>query len=164
MFQPAALAEPCLELRPAPLGHQPSLVHDREAGAQVLDLREQVAREEDGEPILAVEAADQVVYLSLAPRVQAERGLVQEQHPWGVDHGTRYPQPLAHAARVPAYGRSTPSRKPDRFQQRARPRSGIGDAVEPAEVSEVLFPGHPRVVALILGQNAHDALYGSRIL
>src|SRR5207302_2887544 len=87
-------------LEPA-LVDDPALADDRDAVAELLYLREEMARQQHGDP-LAGQAANEVAHVAHAGRVEAGSGLVQEEQ-------LRLPQkrrgdaePLAHPVRVAA--------------------------------------------------------------
>ena len=91
-------AEPPLDVRDPALGEDLATVDDRDAGAQLLELGEDVAPDEDR---LAERAqlAEQLAQLDPGPRVEAGRRLVEEQHRRVVDQGVGEAQPLLHPAR-----------------------------------------------------------------
>ena len=60
-----------------PWKRMPALVDDADARGHLVDLGEQVARDEHGDAVLARHAADQVAYLVDAGRVEAVGGLVE---------------------------------------------------------------------------------------
>src|SRR3712207_549476 len=70
--------------------------------AELLDLREEVAGEEDREP-LAGELAHQRPDVAHAAWVQAVRRLVQDEKLWFPEERRRYRQPLLHPLRVRLY-------------------------------------------------------------
>ena len=90
--------EPALDVGDAALSEDLAAVDDRDRGAQLLELGEDVAADEDR---LAQRAqlAEELAQLDPRPRVEAGRRLVEEQHLRVVDEGVGQAQPLLHAAR-----------------------------------------------------------------
>ena len=76
-------------------------VDDRDAIAQFLHLGQLVAGEQHRDPF-AGEAADQQAHVAHAGRVQAGRGLVEDQQPRAAQQRRGDAQALAHAVRVAA--------------------------------------------------------------
>ena len=69
----------CRELLRGALGHEATLVQDADAIRQPRGLVEVVRREQDRRVVLVTQIADECLHLSLAPDVEAGRGLVEEQ-------------------------------------------------------------------------------------
>ena len=86
----------------ASLGQEAPLADDGDPVAELLDLREEVAGEEDREP-LAGELAHQRPDVAHAARVQAVRRLVQDEELRFPEERRRYRQPLLHPLRVRLY-------------------------------------------------------------
>ena len=78
-----------------------ALADDRDAVAELLDLVQEVAREQDRDPV-AGEPADEVAHVAHAGRVEAGRRLVEQQQPRLAQQRRRDPEPLAHPVRVAA--------------------------------------------------------------
>ena len=91
-------AEPLLDVRDLALGEHLAAVDDRDRGAQLLELGEDVRRDED-RLAEAAQLAQQLAELDAGPRVEAGRRLVEEQHQRVVDERVGEAQPLLHAAR-----------------------------------------------------------------
>ena len=89
---PAQLVEVLLQ-------DQPAAVDDPDPGAQLLDLGELVAGQENRGACL-VQLGEQVTYLADALRVQAVGRLVEHEQPRLPQQGRREAEPLAHAQRV----------------------------------------------------------------
>ena len=79
--------------------HEAAIVHDRDAGAEHRDVIHDVRGEQDG--AVLGEFREQAVETEPLLRVQARRGLVDDQEPGVARQRLRDPQPLPHAARVP---------------------------------------------------------------
>ena len=86
------------DLGQAALGEDAPAVDDRERGAQLLELGEDVAADEDR---LAQRAqlAEQLAELDPGPRVEARGGLVEDQDGGIVDEGVGQAEALLHAPR-----------------------------------------------------------------
>ena len=96
--QDRAIPEPTLDVADRALRQDPAAIDDRHARAQLLELGQDVAADEDRlaeRPELAQEFAQ----LDASARVQAGGRLVEEQDLRVVDQGVRQAQPLLHAAR-----------------------------------------------------------------
>ena len=91
-------AEPPLDVGDAALGEDLAAIDDRDAGAQLLELGQDVAADDDG---LAhrTELAEELAKLDPRARVETGRRLVEEQHLRVVDERVGEAQPLLHAAR-----------------------------------------------------------------
>ena len=81
----------------AALGEHLAAIHDRDAGAQLLELGQDVAADQDR---LAErpELAEQLAQLDARPRIEPRRRLVEEQHLRVVDQRVGEAEPLLHAA------------------------------------------------------------------
>ncbi len=107
-----------------PGGEDPDPVADR------LDLGQQVAREQDRQPALVDEPAQELEDLDDAERVDRRGRLVEDQQVGRLDQRIGDAEPLAHAARVGldpvvgAIGRGRPGRGPRRSPSRPRPCAG----------------------------------------
>ena len=91
-------AEPPFDVGDAALGEDLAAIDDRDAGAQLLELGQDVAADDDG---LAhrTELAEELAKLDPRARIETGRRLVEEQHLRVVDEGVGEAQPLLHAAR-----------------------------------------------------------------
>ena len=92
----AAPTEAALDLRDATAGEDAAAVDDRDRGAQLLQLGQDVAADDDG---LAQRAqlAEQLAQLDPGARVQAGGRLVEQQHGRVVDERMRKAETLLHA-------------------------------------------------------------------
>ena len=89
-------AQPPLDVGDPALGEDLAAIHDRDARAQLLELGQDVARDQDRlaeRPQLAQELAQ----LHPGPRVEARGGLVEQQDGRVVDEGVGEAQALLHA-------------------------------------------------------------------
>ena len=71
--------------------------------AQLLDLGKQVAGEEDGQPLLRRQLAQQDAQPVYAVGIQAIGRLVEDQQPGPSEHGLGEGEALAHAHRIPLH-------------------------------------------------------------
>ncbi len=99
--QPVAARRRALQLRERAFVGDPPGADDRHAVAELLDLCEQVAREQHGDA-LAGEPPDQCAHVAHARRVEPGRRLVEQQQPWIAKQRAGDPEPLPHAVRVTA--------------------------------------------------------------
>ena len=88
------------QLAHGPGRQRAAAVDDRDAVARLLDLREQVARDEDGDAALGGEVAHELADLADAGRVEAVGGLVEDQDVRVAEQRLRDAEALAHAERV----------------------------------------------------------------
>ena len=89
------------QLRDAPLVDEPACPDHHHVVADLLDLRDQVARDQHRDPV-AGERPDQAAHLDDARRVQAVGRLVEDQQLGTGQHGRRDAEPLLHPQRVRA--------------------------------------------------------------
>ena len=87
------------ELVERALRHQATHAHDADVRAHLLDLGEQVARDEHGRAVVG-ERPDERAHLAGALRVEAVRGLVEHEQLAAHEQRVREPEPLLHAERV----------------------------------------------------------------
>ena len=78
---------------------QSARAHHRDVRAELLDLAEQVARDEDG-GALGGERADEAAHLARALRIEAVAGLVEDQQVPRPEQGVGDAESLLHAERV----------------------------------------------------------------
>src|SRR3954452_12985592 len=116
-----------------------------------------MAREKDGHALLPVQSRYEFVDLTLTSGIQPQRGFIEKQYPGSVTHGPAYPEPLAHAAGVAAYGCLRPSREPHCRQKFSGSGASPPYPVEAPEVLQILLAGHPAIVSLTLRQHPNDA-------
>ncbi len=132
-------AESSLDVRDATLGQHLAAIDDRDAGAQLLELGQDVAADEDR---LAQRAqfAEQLAKLDPCPRVEAGGGLVEEQDLGVVDERVRQAEPLLHAARQRLDVLVALVAEVDELEEVADHASSAGrrDAVAASEEVEVL--------------------------
>ena len=83
-----------------PLPDEPARGEDADPVAHRLDLREQVARQEDRQAVVTAERLEQLEDLLDADRVDRGRRLVEDEDVGVLDERIGNPEPLAHAARV----------------------------------------------------------------
>ena len=93
-----------------------------------------------------------------AYRIEADRGLVQEEHRRIVEQRARHVEALLHAPGVPFNPLSAPVGQPHELQQVRDPPAGeIGvHAVETGEVAEVVQPRKPPVEATLTAEDETD--------
>ena len=96
--QHGARAQRALDLVDAPGAQQPAPIDDADRGAQLAQLREDVAADQDRLAHVAQRAQD-LAHLHPRPRVEAGGGLVEDQQLRVVDQRVGQAQSLAHAAR-----------------------------------------------------------------
>ena len=94
------VADPAFELARRPLGDDPTAVDDGDAVGEAVGLLEVLRCEEDGDTALAVEPPDLLPDGHSAHRVQARRGLVEEEDEGVVDQRQGEVEPALHAAGV----------------------------------------------------------------
>lgn len=79
---------------------EPALAHDADVRGNLLHLRQQVAGDEDRDPLLVGQPAEQVADLADARRIQTVGGLVENQQVRATQEGQRQRQALFHAKGV----------------------------------------------------------------
>ena len=163
--QHGAGPQPPLDVRDAALGEHLAAVHDRDARAQLLELGQDVARDEDR---LAERAqlAQELAQLHPGPRVEAGGRLVEEQHRRVVDEGVGQAQPLLHAARQALDVRVALLAQVDELEEVAdHPPAARGrQAVAAGEEVEVLPDLHVVVHAEDVGHEPDDPADRGRIV
>ena len=80
------------------LGEDLAVIDDRDARAQLLELGQDVAADDD-RLAEGAQLAEQLPQLDAGARVEAGRGLVEQQHLGVVDERVGEAEPLLHAAR-----------------------------------------------------------------
>ena len=105
------------------------------------------------------EVPDDVPHAQAAARVQARRGLVEEEQAWAADERAGEVEASAHAARVGLDGAVGRVDQVELLEQLvgARARLRSRQLVEPAEEPEVLAPGEVLVHRGVLAGQADDA-------
>ena len=78
-------------------------IDNRELGRKAVGLLEVVGREQDGDPLVATQALDLLPHVRAHLRVEAGRGLVEEQHARARHERKRHVEPALHAAGEPAH-------------------------------------------------------------
>jgi hypothetical protein len=99
-LDPVGLAQQLAHLA---LGDDLSLVEDQHPVADLLDLVEQVAGEENGPAFLVCQMADKDAHLLHAGRVEPVGRFVQDEQLGIAEQGGGQAQPLAHPQRVGAH-------------------------------------------------------------
>ncbi len=141
--QPVARSALAAQVRERALVDDAPAIDDRDAVAQFLHLRELVAGEQHRDAF-AGEAADQLAHVAHAGRVEAGRGLVEDQQARAPQQRRGDPQPLAHPMRVATHlVLGTGSQLYDR--EHLVDARGCAVAVEPGQQLEVLASGQVRV-------------------
>ncbi len=134
------------------------MVDDRDAGAHLAELGEDVAADEDR---LAhrTQLAEDLAHLDACARVETRCRLVEDQQGRVMDERVREAQPLAHAARERLDVRLALVRETDDLEQLAdhRRSPGGGDAVAAGEEVEVLPDAKVVVDAVEVGHVADAA-------
>ena len=132
------------------LQHQPAAVEHADPGAQLLDLGQQVAGQEDRRPA-AVQLEQQLADLVDALRVQAVGRLVEHQQLGTAQQRAGQPEPLPHAQRVRLHRPAADAGQPDLLQHLVDPRAPGAPRRRPGpdgvEQREVLPPGQVPVGA-----------------
>ena len=128
-------------------------VDRHEEVADLLDLAEQVAGEDDRDPELAAGPPDEVEHLVAAGRVEAVRRLVEEEQPRIVDEGLGELDALAHPGRVAADRPVALLVQPDVTEHLGGPFAGRGrrQAGQLGEVGDELGRADIRRQALCSG-------------
>src|SRR5215212_210207 len=127
------------QLAEGALGDEPAAAHHRDVRADLLDLREQVRRDED-RAALPGELADECAHLAGALRIEAVRRLVEHEQVTRAQQGRGQPEPLAHAEGVVAVALARRRRQPHPVERLvdATPRGARVDrpvtGVEPGQV------------------------------
>ena len=147
-----------LDLGDAPGAQDAAVVDDRDPGAHLAELGEDVAADEDRlahRPQLAKDLA----HLDAGPRVEARGRLVEDQQRRIVDERVGEAQPLAHAAREGLDVGVALVGEADDLEQLADHRgpAGRGDAVAAREEVEVLPDAEVVVHAVEVGHVADAA-------
>ena len=159
------LHEPRRQLLDGPLPDEPACGEDADPVAHRLDLREQVARQEDRQAVVAAERLEQLEDLLDADRVDRGRRFVEDQDVGVLDERVGDPEPLAHAARVRPDLVAAAIREADLAEDLVD-RLLRGLAVEPVEVrgiAQVGAAGHVVVEADRIGQVTDPAFDLARI-
>src|SRR5690606_8608983 len=146
-----------------PLGDDLAVYEDRHPIAHRLDLMEEVAREEDRDPLLCGEPADHPEDLGHTLRVDGRRRLVEDQHPRVLHQRVGQAEPLLHPSRVLTDELVAGNGESDLLQEGMDPVLGVLDAVEADGESEVLPAGHRVVEADRVGQEPDPALHLERM-
>ncbi|MDY7555563.1 hypothetical protein RGU41_01600 [Cryobacterium sp. 10C3] len=148
-----AFGVPGGELLDRPVRDHATVVENGDGVADPLDVGEDMRREEYGGP--PAQRAEHLEHVAASHRVEGARRLVEEEQLGRVDQRLGDPEPLLHAAGVPAdrgghVGQSGESEKhADTFIQGAPV-----DREEPADEPEEFLGGHPVVEAGHVGQEA----------
>jgi hypothetical protein len=129
---------------------------DGDAGAQALDLGEVVAAEHQRAP-LGGELGHRVAHRARRLRVEARGGLVEEDDLRLVHQRPHDGQLLPHALAEAADGLVFAASEAEALEvtERARPRRGLVDLVEPHEEAQVLAGGEALVEAGLLREEPH---------
>ena len=102
------------------LQDQPPGVQDPDPGAQLLDLGQQVAGQEDGHPGL-VQLDEELPQIANPARIQAVARLVQDQQPRAAQQRGGQPEALPHAQRVRLDRPAADPGQPDLLQRLVDP-------------------------------------------
>ena len=151
-------AEGALDLADASGAQDATVVDDRDAGAHLAELGEDVAADEDRLAHRS-QLAEDLAHLDSRSRVEARRRLVEDQQCRVVDQRVGEAQALAHAARQRLDVRLALVGQPDDLEQLAdHRRSAVGgDAVAAGEEVEVLPHAQVVVDAVEVGHVADAA-------
>ena len=140
-------------------------VDDRDPVAQLLHLGQLVAGEQHRDPFVG-ETADQRAHVAHPGRVEAGRGLVEDQQARAAQQRGGDPEPLAHAVRVAADLVLGAGAELDDVEHLVDPRGGTArgpSTVQRGEQFEVLACAEIGVEARRLDE-ARDALQGAGAL
>ena len=154
---------PGADIADGPLRHQSALAHHAEVGADLLDLREQVAGDEDGGPV-GRQRGDQRPHLPSALRVEAVRRLVQQQQVAGREQRRGDREPLAHPEGVGAVALACRGEQPHPLQRRIDPRAGrrrVGMAIRRVQPGEIRAAGQVGMEGRSLDQRPHPRQHGA---
>ena len=108
-----------------PWSDELALVHDRDVVRDLLDLVEQVRRDEDRPAVLLDERADHLAEGGHARRVEAVRRLVEDQQLRVVEEAARDAEPLPHPHRVRLHLPVGVRREADALERRVDPAAGV---------------------------------------
>ena len=131
----------------------PAPIDDRDARAQLLDLGEQMAGEENGHSFCG-EALDQVAHVTDPAGVEPVGRLVQDQQPGLAQERDGEPEPLAHPLRVAADPVTGPLAQLDELEQLLDPAATVA-AVEGREQLEILAPAQIGIEVRRLDEPGH---------
>ena len=156
--QDRAEPEPLFDVRHPALGEDLSAVHDRHARAQLLELGKDVAADED-RLAQGSELSEQLAQFHACPRVEARRGLIEQQDLRVVDEGVRETETLLHAAGQRLHVLVALVGEIDELEEVADhpTATGRGDAVAAREEVEVLPHLHVVVDPEHIRHEAEDA-------
>ena len=153
-----AVAQPLLDVGDPALGEHPAVVDDRDARAQLLELGQDVAADDDR---LAQRAqlAEELAQLDPGARIEPGGRLVEQQHLGVVDERVGEAQPLLHAAREALDVGVALVAEVDEVEQVADHLAPPGgrDAVAAGEEVQVLPDPHVVVDTEGVGHEAEDA-------
>ena len=128
----ARAADLGLELGGGALGDDLAAVDDPDPVGQRVGLLEVLRREEHGDALVVREPRDLLPQRGAALRVEAGRGLVEEQDPGLVHERKREVEAALHAARVAADAAVGGFREPDPLEQRLGARAARASPGSPA--------------------------------
>src|SRR6266702_2187556 len=151
----AVLADARLQLVGRALHHDGAVVDDGDAVA-VLRLVHVVGGEEHGDRLTPPQLVQVGPDLAAGLRVEPDGGLVQEQHPWGVEQAARDLQAALHPAREGAHLAAAPLTEPDQVQDLVQ-AGGHGVARDPVQLgveAQVLLGGEVVVQGGVLEDQA----------
>ncbi len=137
---------------------EPAGIDGDEEVAHALDLAEQVARDDDGDPELGAGPPDEREHLVAAGRVEAVGRLVEEQQARIVDERLGELDPLLHPGRVAADRPVALLVQPDVAEDLGRPLAGgrARQAGHPRHVGDEVGRGRVRRQAVVLGHVADE--------
>ena len=142
--------------------HDAAGADDGDARAELLDLGEQMAGEEDGHAP-AGQLLDQVAHVADAARVEAVRRLVEYEQLRVAQERGGEPESLPHSLRVAADLVARPAPQTDRLEHVADAFAGVA-AVEGREQLEVRAPGEVRVEVRRLHESGHPVERGWKLV
>ena len=154
-----------LEVRRCSLGDEAADVDDADPVGEHVGLLEVLRREEDRHPQLDVEPANLLPHRGAADRVEAGRGLVEEQDLRVVDERRGEVEPAPHAARVRADSAIEGVTDVDQLGQLGDAAVGVasGQAVEQPLQPQQLGAGLARIERRLLERDADAQPNGSRV-
>ena len=147
-----------------PLRHESALAHHAEVGADLLDLGQQMAGDEDGGPV-GGERGDERTHLPGSLRVESVGRLVEQQQVARREQRRRDREPLAHAQRVGAVALARGREQPDPLECGIDPRARrrrVGVPISRVEPGEVRSAGEVGMERRALHQRSHPGQHAAR--
>ena len=138
-----AARDASLELARRALGDDPATVKDRDPVGELVGLVQVLGGEEDRDA-LGRQPADGIPHGAPTARIQAGRGLVEEDHPRGADQRHRQVKPPPHPARVGG-------NRPAGGVRQVEPAEQLGHSASSRGATQMVQIGHQTKVLLAGG-------------